>query len=127
MNNCQFMGRLTKDPELKTTTSGIMVASFTLAVPRKFKRDGEPEADFFRVTAWRQTAEFVQKYFFKGMRVAVTGRVEIREYNDREGVKKQITEVQADSVYFADAPRQDTPRQAETTAFVDIDDIELPF
>lgn len=107
MNRWCGIGRLTKDPELKSTQNGISVCSFTLAVDRRFKNgDGEREADFIQIVAWRQTAEFIAKYFFKGLRVAVQGSIQTRNYEDKDGKRVYVTEVVADSVYFADSKQE---------------------
>jgi len=101
------MGRLVRDPELRTTQSGISVTSFTLAVDRDFKnRDsGEKSTDFIDVVAWRQTAEFVCKYFAKGRMAIAEGRLQIREWKDRDGNNRRSAEVVADNVYFGDSKR----------------------
>lgn len=102
MNQCQLMGRLVRDPELKYTPQGTAVTSFTLAVDRRFNRD---KADYINIIAWRQTAEFVAKHFAKGQRVAVVGSIQTRSWEDNEGRKRKAVEVVADSVYFADAKK----------------------
>lgn len=102
MNQCQLMGRLVRDPELKYTPQGAAVTSFTLAVDRRFNRD---KADYINIFAWRQTAEFVAKHFAKGQRVAVVGSIQTRSWEDNEGRKRKAVEVVADSVYFADAKK----------------------
>jgi single-strand DNA-binding protein len=101
------MGRLTRDPELRTTQSGVNVASFTVAVDRDFGgRDGaERQTDFFDCAAWRQTGEFVSKYFQKGRMIVVSGRMQSRKYQDREGNNRTAWEIQADNVYFGDSKR----------------------
>ena len=107
LNRIIIMGRLVRDPELRTTQSGIPVTSFTLAVDRDFKsRDsGEKSTDFIDVVAWRQTAEFVCKYFAKGRMAVAEGRLQIREWKDRDGNNRRTAEVVADNVYFADSKR----------------------
>lgn len=107
LNHIVLMGRLTRDPELRRTGSGIAVASFTLAVDRDFgSRDGgERETDFIDIVAWRSTAEFVAKYFTKGRMAVVSGRLQIRNWNDKEGNKRRSAEVVADNVYFGDSKR----------------------
>ena len=108
LNNCTIMGRLTADPELRRTQSGIAVTSFTLAVDRDFKpENGERETDFISCVAWRGTAEFVQKYFAKGRMAVVSGRLQIRPWTDKEGNKRRATEIVADNVYFGDSKRDD--------------------
>jgi single-strand DNA-binding protein len=101
------MGRLTRDPELRTTQSGVNVASFTVAVDRDFGgRDGaERQTDFFDCAAWRQTGEFVSTYFQKGRMIVVSGRMQSRKYQDREGNNRTAWEIQADNVYFGDSKR----------------------
>lgn len=104
MNKAILMGRLTRDPELKSTNSGISVCTFTVAVDRRFKSaSGERETDFIPIVTWRQTADFVAKYFQKGARVALVGSIQVRSWDDKEGNKRYTTEVIADEVYFADS------------------------
>ena len=107
LNRIIIMGRLVRDPELRTTQSGVSVTSFTLAVDRDFKnRDsGEKSTDFIDVVAWRQTAEFICKYFGKGRMAVVEGRLQIRDWKDRDGNNRRSAEVVADNVYFADSKR----------------------
>ena len=101
MLNCiTIMGRLTRDPELRRTGNGIAVASFTVAVDRDFAQDGKKETDFVDCVAWRQTGEFVSKYFKKGSMIAVKGRLQIRNWNDKDGNKRKTAEVVADNCYF---------------------------
>jgi single-strand DNA-binding protein len=107
LNRIILMGRLTRDPELRHTQSGTAVASFALAVDRDFKsRDsGEKAVDFIDIVAWRNTAEFVSKYFTKGRMAVVEGRLQLRDWTDRDGGKRRSAEVVADNVYFADSRR----------------------
>ena len=106
LNKIFLMGRLTRDPELRRTQSGTAVTSFSLAVDRDFKsQNGEKETDFIDVVAWRNTAEFVSKYFAKGRMAIVEGRLQLRDYTDRDGNKRRAAEVIADNVYFGDAKR----------------------
>ena len=106
LNKVIMMGRLVKDPELRRTQSGTAVTSFRIAVDRDFKsQDGSKQADFFDVVAWRNTAEFVSKYFTKGRMAVVEGRLQIRDWTDREGGKRRSAEVVADNVYFGDSKR----------------------
>ena len=100
INNVVIMGRLTKDPELKTTQSGLSVVSFTVAVDRNCQKDGERRADFLNVVAWRQTAEFVEKYFAKGSMIAIQGSIQTRKYEDKSGNKRTSVEIVADNVSF---------------------------
>ena len=106
LNHITIMGRLTRDPELRRTTSGTAVTSFSLAVDRDFKsQSGEKETDFIDVVAWRSTAEFVSKYFTKGRMAVVSGRLQIRSWTDKDGNKRRTAEVVADNVYFGDSRR----------------------
>ena len=107
LNHITIMGRLTRDPELRRTGSGIAVASFTVAVDRDFgSRDGgERETDFIDCVAWRQTGEFVSKYFTKGSMIVVSGRLQIRNWTDKEGNKRRSAEVVADNCYFGESKR----------------------
>ncbi len=108
LNHITIMGRLTRDPELRRTGTGTAVASFTLAVDRDFaSRDGgERETDFIDCVAWRQTGEFVSKYFTKGRMAVVSGRLQIRNWTDKEGNKRRTAEVIAENVYFGDSKRE---------------------
>ena len=107
LNHIVIMGRLTRDPELRRTGTGVAVASFSLAVDRDFSpRDGgERETDFIDCVAWRQTGEFVSKYFTKGRMAVVSGRLQIRSWTDKDGNKRRTAEVVADNVYFGDSKR----------------------
>ncbi len=107
LNHIVLMGRLTRDPELRRTTSGIAVASFSLAVDRDYsnRETGEKETDFIDIVAWRNTAEFVSKYFSKGRMAVVSGRLQIRSWTDKDGNKRRTAEVVADNVYFGDSKR----------------------
>ena len=108
LNHIVIMGRLTRDPELRRTGSGVAVTSFTVAVDRDFgNRDsGERETDFIDCVAWRQTGEFVSKYFTKGRMAVVSGRLQIRNWTDKEGNKRRTAEIVADNVYFGDSKRE---------------------
>ena len=106
LNKIIIMGRLTRDPELRRTGSGTAVTSFSLAVDRDFKsQSGEKETDFIDVVAWRNTAEFVSKYFTKGRMAVVEGRLQIRDWTDQNGGKRRSAEVVAENVYFGDSKR----------------------
>jgi len=107
LNHITIMGRLTRDPELRRTGSGIAVASFTVAVDRDFggRDGGERETDFIDCVAWRQTGEFVSKYFTKGRMIVVSGRLQIRSWTDKDGNKRRTAEVVADNCYFGDSKR----------------------
>ena len=107
LNHIVLMGRLTRDPELRHTQTGTAVASFSLAVDRDFKdrNTGEKATDFIDIVAWRQTGEFVSKYFTKGRMAVVEGRLQMRDWTDKEGNKRRSAEVVADNVYFGDSKR----------------------
>ncbi|MGI5985531.1 MAG: single-stranded DNA-binding protein [Clostridiales bacterium] len=107
LNHITLMGRLTRDPELRYTSSGTPVASFTLAVDRDFasKESGEKQTDFIDIVAWRQTGEFVSKFFTKGSMAVVSGRLQIRDWQDKDGNKRRSAEVVADNVYFGESKR----------------------
>ena len=106
LNRIVIMGRLTRDPELRRTQNGTAVASFSLAVDRDFKnQNGEKETDFIDVVAWRNSAEFVSRYFTKGRMAVVEGRLQIRPWEDRQGNKRRSAEVVADNVYFGDSKK----------------------
>lgn len=112
LNHIVLMGRLTRDPELRRTGSGIPVATFSLAVDRDFggnRETGEKETDFIDIVAWRNTAEFVSKYFTKGRMAVVSGRLQIRGWTDKDGNKRRSAEVVADNVYFGDSKRDSAP------------------
>ena len=132
LNKIFLMGRLTRAPELRRTGSGTAVASFSLAVDRDFKsQSGEKETDFIDIVAWRNTAEFVSKYFTKGRMAVVEGRLQIRDWTDKEGNKRRSSEVVADSIYFGDS-KKDTGMPAQSYSnngsFSEMeDDGELPF
>ena len=109
LNKIILMGRLARDPELKRTTSGTAVTSFSLAVDRDFKsQSGEKETDWIDCVAWRGTAETVCKYFTKGRMMIVAGRLQIRDWTDKDGGKRRSAEVVADNVYFADSKRSES-------------------
>lgn len=136
LNRIVLMGRLTRDPELRRTGSGTAVASFTIAVDRDFKgQGGEKETDFIDIVAWRSSAEFVSKYFSKGRMAVVEGRLQIRDWTDKEGSKRRSAEVVADNVYFGDSKKDGNATgasyaSADTSSEfkeLDEDDGELPF
>jgi single-strand DNA-binding protein len=115
MNNVCLVGRLTKDVELRyTANTQTAVGNFTLAVDRRFKKEGQPEADFLPIIAWGKTGEFCSKYFKKGMRVFVTGSIQTRSWDDNEGKKHYATEIIADSVGFADGAKNDGGNTSNT-------------
>lgn len=130
MNNTQLIGRLTTDLELRSTSSGVNVTTFTLAVPRKFNRD---ETDFINCVAWRNQAENLVKYCGKGSRIAVTGRIETRNYEAQDGTKRYVTEVIAESIEFLDTKKDNIEAENNTDPFDDfsgeviLTDDDLPF
>ena len=111
MNQIVLMGRLTRDPELRHTQTGTAVTSFSLAIDRGYtpKDGGERQTDFIDIVAWRNTAEFVSKYFTKGQMAAVTGRLQIRDWTDKDGNKRKSAEVVADNVYFTESKKAGKP------------------
>ena len=115
LNHIVIMGRLTRDPELRKTNSGTPVASFTVAVDRDFsgKDGGEKETDFIDCVAWRNTAEFVAKYFTKGRMIVVSGRLQLRDWTDKEGNKRRSAEIVADSCYFGDSKKDEDKPQSQ--------------
>lgn len=130
LNNVIIMGRLTRDPELRRTQSGTAVTSFTMAVDRDFKsQSGEKETDFIDVVAWRNTGEFAAKYLAKGRMAAVEGRIQVRDWQDKDGNRRKAVEVVADNVYFADSKRDSKPQESRNDQeFDEIDDDgDLPF
>ena len=141
LNVCTVMGRIVRDPELRRTGNGTAVASFTVAVDRDFSsKDGsENETDFIDCVAWRQTGEFVSKYFAKGRMAVVSGRLQIRSWKDKDGNSRKSAEIVADNVYFGDSKRDGdsivsnnsygVPVHAPTSDFamLDDDDAQLPF
>lgn len=138
LNHITIMGRMTRDPELLRTGSGVAVTSFTLAVDRDFadKQSGEKETDFIDVVCWRSTAEFVAKYFTKGSMAIASGRLQIRAWTDKDGNKRRTAEVLAENVYFGEAKKSDgysapagaTPSApAQDFEHLEDDDSQLPF
>lgn len=146
LNHICLAGRLTHDPELRKTASGVSCVSFTIAVGRDFsgKDGGEKETDFIDCTAWRSTADFVSKYFTKGRMAVVSGRLQIRNWTDKEGNKRRSAEVVAENVYFGDSKREESSggnyggysaptlpeyptAPASDFAMLDDDDARLPF
>lgn len=131
LNKIVIMGRLTRSPELRHTTNGKSVASFALAVDRDFEKD---KTDFIEVVCWGNTADFVASYFSKGRMAVVSGRLQIREWTDRDGGKRKTAEVVADNVYFGDSKKESDSREpafpaATSNQFAEIkdDDGDLPF
>lgn len=143
LNTITIMGRLTRDPELRRTGSGIAVASFSVAVDRDWpnKETGEKETDFIDCVAWRQTGEFVSKYFSKGSMIVVSGRLQIRPWVDKDGNKRKTAEIVAENVYFGEPKKKEYDSNCQTTwdnpyyvkpavtdfAMLDDDDAQLPF
>lgn len=114
LNKVILIGNLTKDPELKTTQSGISTTSFTIAVQRRFAKEGQPTADFINIQAWRNTAEFVCKYFNKGKPILVCGAIQVRDYTDKDGNKRYVTEVVADEVGFVESKNSENAAPSDT-------------
>ena len=135
LNNCVFMGRITKDIELRRTSAGVAVASFTIACDRDFNPNGQKETDFFDIVAWRGTAEFIERNFSKGKMIVVSGRLQNRKWEDKNGNKRVSAEIVAQDVYFADSKSVGEKFAAATSnnsplqdfAVVDGDDDQLPF
>lgn len=134
LNKTVLMGRLTKDPELRKTPSGVSVVSFTLAVDRSYTKQGEErQADFINIIAWRGTADFVAKYFTKGQLMALSGRIQTRSWEETNGQKRFATEVVADEVFFAGAKKdagETAPAEAPADngfGFYETQDEDLPF
>lgn len=100
MNRCTFIGNLTRDPEFSTTGSGVSLCRFSIAVSRRFKRDGEPDADFFNVVTWRGLADNCHKYLSKGSKCCITGAMQNRSYEDKDGNKRFVSEIIADEIEF---------------------------
>ena len=141
LNHIDIMGRLTRDPELRRTASGISCVNFTIAVDRDYsgKDGGEKETDFIDCVAWRSTADFVSKYFTKGRMAVVSGRLQVRKWKNKDGENRYSTEVVAENVYFGDSKKEasggynapalpeypSTP--ASDFAMLDDDDAQLPF
>jgi single-strand DNA-binding protein len=119
LNHIVIMGRLTRDPELRRTGSGAAVTNFTVAVDRDFadKQSGEKETDFIDVVAWRQTGEFVSKYFTKGRMAVVSGRLQIRSWTDNDGNKRRTAEIVADNVYFGDSKQTSSETSVAPIAY----------
>jgi len=138
LNHITIMGRLTRDPEMRRTPSDVPVTAFSLAVDRDYsgKDGGEKQTDYIDCVAWRGTAEFVSKYFAKGKMAIVSGRLQIRDWTDKDGNKRRSAEVVADNVYFGDSKRDGAQggqrndavsRAVEMADSGEIDDSELPF
>ena len=143
LNHITIMGRLTREPELRRTGSGVAVTSFTVAVDRDFSKETEKETDFIDCVAWRNSGEFVSKYFTKGSMIVVSGRLQIRGWTDKDGNKRRTAEVVADNVYFGESRRSEGAPSAAPAgnfggyaapaapasdfAMLEDDDAQLPF
>ena len=129
LNHIVIMGRLGKDPELRRTQSGVAVATFNVAVDRDFKdkATGQRATDWITCVAWRSTAEFVEKYFAKGSQVLVAGRLQMRDWTDKDGNKRISAEVQAENVYFAGAKTEGGQRELPEFEVMDDDAPDMPF
>ena len=136
LNKVVLCGRLTADVELKQTQSGVSVCSFTLAVNRKYQAEGQKQTDFINCVAWRQTAEFISRYFQKGSSLCIVGSIQVREWTDNNNQKRYATEVVADEALFVDSKSDSqatpqlntTPQFANTTPnFENVADDDLPF
>lgn len=132
MNRIQIIGRLTADPELRSTGNGVQVCTFTVAVNRRFNRD---ETDFFPVTVWREAAVNCNKFLAKGSQVGVSGSLQIRRYDDKDGIKRTAIDIQADEVEFlssrneatASNPAQNSSKEIRVSELKEVDDDQLPF
>ena len=135
LNKVVLIGNLTADPEVKQTQSGVSVVSFTIAINRRVKKEGQPDADFVSIVAWRKTAEFVGQYFKKGKPILVCGSIQLRSYTDNQGNKRYVTEVVADEVGFVESKSESqsdasqyVPEAYSQPRFEDVtDDGDLPF
>lgn len=135
MNNVSLVGRLTRDPEVRYTDGGLSIARFSVAVDRRFKKDGQPTADFPNIVAFGKTAEFIEKYFHKGQRIGLTGRIQTGSYEKEDGTKVYTTDVVAENVEFVESKNSSEnnfnpePSLAQANdGFIDIpDEEELPF
>lgn len=120
INRVVLVGRLTRDPELRMTATGKNVCDFSIAVTKRFKpQDGSPDADFFKVIAWSQTAEYVANYLTKGRLVAVDGRLQSRKYQAQDGTNREVVEIVADNVHGLDRPKEGGGEPAMATAAVE--------
>ena len=123
MNLATISGRLCKDPDNRTTASGISVTTFTVAVDRRYKADGQPSVDFINCMAWRNTADFIKKYFHKGDKILLNGSLQVRNWDDKEGKKHTSTEIVVDNAEFCETKK----REEKTFIPEDDDDNSLPF
>lgn len=133
MNKVILMGRLTRDPEMRQTPSGVSLCGFSIAVNRRFAKEGQQTADFINCTAWRQTAEFICKYFHKGSMIAVVGNLQSRSWENQEGKKQYATDVVVDEAYFTGSKTESgtvgeqggysAPQPKQNNGFGDIDNM----
>lgn len=124
LNKVILIGRLTAEPELKQTASGVSVINFTIAVNRKYKQDGEKIADFINVIAWKERAEFVSKYFSKGNPICICGEIQTRKWKDKNGENRYATEINASEVNFVESK---TNKHEDSNQFEEVADENLPF
>lgn len=129
LNMCAISGRLTKDVEVRKTSNDVSVASFTVAVDRDYSKDGKKETDFINCVAWRNTAEFVSKYFSKGSMIIVEGKIQTRQYDDKDGNKRTAVEINVDQVNFAGSKSEssNTEQKPNLTVEVEESNEDLPF
>ena len=134
MNSVQLIGRLTRDPEIRYTDGGASIARFGLAVDRRFKQENGADADFINIVSFGKTAEFIEKYFHKGMKIALNGRIQTGNYTDKDGKKVYTTDIVAENVEFCESKgtsaNNDAPAPAQNGEFMNIPDgmdEELPF
>ena len=135
LNHISIMGRLTADPELKTTPNGVDVTSFTIASDRDYGTNGEKQADFFDVVAWRNTAKYITTYFTKGRMIIVAGRLQTRTWTDKDGNKRKAVEIVADNAYFGDSKKTEDATNNENNAAQNFEEVntasfsddDLPF
>lgn len=133
MNRAMLIGRLTKDPELRATQSGVSVCTFTLAVDRRFKQEGQPEADFLPIVVWRGQADNCAKYLKKGSQAGICGSIQTRTYDAPDGSKRYVTEVVADEVQFIGSNNNNgensanTPQNAVSGQLESVEDEDIPF
>lgn len=130
MNKCQIVGRMTKDPDIRYSQSNVCVARFSVAVDRRIKKEGEPSADFPNVVAFNKTAEFIEKYFHKGMKIGISGRIQTDSYDGRDGNKVYTTTVVAEEVEFVESKQNNAPAPQSDDGFMNIPEgieDELPF
>ena len=128
MNKAILMGRLTKDPDVRyTNANNTLVCSFTLAVDRRVKKDQEKQADFINIVAWDKLGEFVNKYFSKGQKIAITGRIQTRNWTDNNNIKHYITEIVAEEAFFCESKKETKGDAYEPESFIVPSDDDLPF